>query len=135
MPSLILSTASRYLLPLLLLFSVFVLLRGHNESGGGFVGGLMAAAAFALHAIAEGPERARHTLRRDPRALVGVGLLVALMSGLAALVADRPFLTGVWVTIPWPEALKVGTPLVFDAGVYLVVAGTVLTILFSLMEA
>jgi multicomponent Na+:H+ antiporter subunit B len=132
-PSLILSTASRYLLPLLLLFSVFVLLRGHNEPGGGFVGGLMAAAAFALHAVAEGPERARHVLRLDPRALLGVGLLVALASGLPAMAAGRPFLTGVWATVPWPEALKIGTPLVFDVGVYLVVMGTVLTMFFALM--
>ncbi len=134
MPSLILSTAARYLLPLLLLFSMFVLLRGHNEPGGGFVGGLMAAAAFALHAIANGLDQARELLRFDPRSLIGVGLLVALASGMPAMVAGYPFLTGLWGTLSWPEVFKIGTPLAFDLGVYLVVAGTTLTIIFVLME-
>jgi multicomponent Na+:H+ antiporter subunit B len=133
-PSLILSTAARYLLPLLMLFSLFVLLRGHNEPGGGFVGGLMVAAAFTLHAIANGLDQARELLRFDPRSLIGGGLLVALASGMPAMVAGRPFLTGVWGTLSWPEVVKVGTPLAFDVGVYLVVAGTTLTIIFVLME-
>lgn len=134
MPSLILSTAARFLLPLLLLFSVFVLLRGHNEPGGGFVGGLMAAAAFALHAIANGLDEARELLRFDSRSLIGGGLLVALGSGLPAMAAGHPFLTGRWGTLAWPEVFKIGTPLAFDVGVYLVVAGTTLTIIFALME-
>jgi len=63
----------RLLLPLLLMFSVFLLLRGHNEPGGGFVGGLMAATGFALFSIAFGSETARRILRIDPLALIGVG--------------------------------------------------------------
>ena len=59
-------TAARLLMPLLLLFSVFLLLRGHNEPGGGFVGGLVAAAAFALYAIAFGTRRARQALVVSP---------------------------------------------------------------------
>ncbi len=71
--SLILSTATRYLLPLLLLFSLFLLLRGHNEPGGGFVGGLVAVAAFALYALAAGTQEARSLLRVDTRTLMAVG--------------------------------------------------------------
>jgi multicomponent Na+:H+ antiporter subunit B len=67
MTSLILSTAARYLLPLLLLFSLFILVRGHNEPGGGFIGGLIGAAAFALNAIAFDARSTRRTLRIDPR--------------------------------------------------------------------
>lgn len=134
MISLILSTATRYLLPLLLLFSVFVLLRGHNEPGGGFVGGLVAAAALALYAIAYGVAAARQMLRIDPRALIGVGLLIAIGSGLLSAARGLPFLTGLWVERELPLLGKVGTPLLFDVGVFLVVIGVVLTIIFALSE-
>ena len=90
MNSPIFRTAARLLMPLLLLFSVFLLLRGHNEPGGGFVGGLVAAAAFALYGIAFGVQRARQALLVKPMTLLGVGLLIALLSGLpAVLVANR----------------------------------------------
>ena len=62
----ILSTATRYLLPLLLMFSIFLLLRGHNEPGGGFVGGLVAGAALALYAMALGLPSARQVLGIEP---------------------------------------------------------------------
>ena len=89
MTSPIFRTAARLLMPLLLLFSVFLLLRGHNEPGGGFVGGLVAAAAFALYVIAYGVERARQALLVKPLTLLGAGLLIALASGVPA-VASRP---------------------------------------------
>lgn len=135
MTSLILSTAARYILPLLLLFSVFLLLRGHNEPGGGFVGGLVAAAAFALYAIAYDVATARRVLSVDPRTLIGLGLLVALGSGMVGLVTGQPFMTGLWSEYAVPILGKVGTPLLFDIGVYLVVIGVTLTIIFALAEA
>ena len=121
MTSLILSTAARFLLPLLLLFSMFVLLRGHNEPGGGFIGGLIAAAAFAFNAIASDVKTTRRTLHLDPRTLIPTGLTIALASGIIALFFGRPFMAGKWVTvyIPGLEELDVGTPLLFDCGVYL----------------
>jgi multicomponent Na+:H+ antiporter subunit B len=134
MKSLILSTATRYLLPLLLLFSIFLLLRGHNEPGGGFVGGLVAAAAFALYAIAYDVPQARRALGIDPRTLMVVGLLVAAGSGGLSLVAGKPFMTGLWSAQEVPVLGKVGTPLLFDSGVYLVVIGVVLMIIFTLAE-
>jgi multicomponent Na+:H+ antiporter subunit B len=134
--SLILSTATRFLLPLLLLFSLFVLLRGHNEPGGGFVGGLIAAAAFALNAIAFDVQTARRTLCFDPRTLMAVGLLAALGSGIIAVIFAQPFMTGLWVTVHVPglEALDIGTPLLFDCGVYVLVLGVTLTIILALAE-
>jgi multicomponent Na+:H+ antiporter subunit B len=136
MTSLILSTATRFLLPLLLLFSVSVLLRGHNEPGGGFVGGLIAAASFALVAIAFGVRRSRRTLRANPRTLIAIGLLAALGSGTFGLAGGRPFMSAYWVMLEIPilERLAVGTPLLFDCGVYLVVLGVTMTIIFSLAE-
>jgi len=132
--SLILSTATRYLLPLLLLFSIFLLLRGHYEPGGGFVGGLVAAAAFALNVIAFGVPRTREVLRLDPRIFIGVGLLVATLSGVFSWLFRNAYLTAVWLKQPWPVLGKVGTPLLFDIGVYFVVLGVVLMIIFVLVE-
>lgn len=136
MHSLILSTTTRLLLPLLLMFSIFLLLRGHNEPGGGFVGGLLAAAAFALNAIAYGVAAARRLLIIDPRALIGAGLLVAAGSGAVSLILRQPFMTGQWGALEHPTLgkLEIGTPLLFDVGVYLVVLGVTLTIIFSLAE-
>jgi multicomponent Na+:H+ antiporter subunit B len=132
--SLILSTATRYLLPLLLLFSIFLLLRGHYEPGGGFVGGLVAAAAFALHAIAFGVPRTREVLRLDPRILIGAGLFFAAISGMVAWLFGNPYFTAIWLKQPWPILGKVGTPLLFDIGVYFVVLGVVMKIIFVLAE-
>ncbi len=134
MKSLILITATRYLLPLLLMFSLFLLLRGHNEPGGGFVGGLAAAAAFALFAIASGVERARDLLGVHPRVLLGAGLLIAISAGVMAIPVGLPFMTGLWSAIELPAIGKLGTPLLFDVGVYLIVLGMVVTIVFELAE-
>jgi len=134
MTSIILSTAIRFLLPLLLLFSVFMLLRGHNEPGGGFVGGLVVAAALALYALAEGAGEVRRLLNFDPRALIVAGLTLALISGILPLLIGRPFLTGLWFSSPFPVLGHLGTPLLFDLGVYLLVAGMALLIVLSLME-
>ena len=132
--SLILRTAARFLLVLLLVLSVFVLLRGHNEPGGGFIGGLLAAGGVAIYQLACGVRRARRLVRVDPRTLTGVGLAAALSSGALALLRDRPFMTGIWSSGEVPGLGKLGTPLGFDLGVYLLVAGAVLTVLFTLDE-
>lgn len=132
-PSVILATAARHLLPLLLLVSVFLLLRGHNEPGGGFVGGLVAAAAIALYALATTVDEAQQLLRIDLRTFMGIGLFLAVLAGLLGLLAGMPFLTGLWNEQPVPVIGKLGTPLLFDLGVYLVVIGVTLRILFTLM--
>lgn len=134
MSSLILSTAIRFLLPLLMLFSVFTMLRGHNEPGGGFDGGLVAAAAFALYALAFGVPRARRALGIDPRILIGIGLLIAVGSGLASMLMGQPFLTALWGDRAVPLLGKPGTPLLFDMGVYVTVIGVALTMIFALAE-
>jgi multisubunit Na+/H+ antiporter MnhB subunit len=136
MTSSILQTATRLLMPLLLLFAVFLLLRGHNQPGGGFVGGLVVAASFVLYSIAFSVEAARRALLVRSSTLLGIGLLVALVSGLPAVVLGQPFMTSQWTTIALGSTkLAVGTPLVFDIGVFLAVVGVVLTIVFTLTEA
>lgn len=135
MKSLILSVATRYLLPLLLLFSIFLLLRGHNEPGGGFVGGLVAAASFALYSIAFGVDQARLALQVDTITLIGGGLLLALVSATLPLLGGLPFFTILWYPHEIPVIGKVGTALTFDVGVYLVVVGVTLTIIFAMAES
>ena len=136
MTSSILQTAVRLLMPLLLLFAVFLLMRGHNQPGGGFVAGLVVAASFILYSIAFGVAAARRALLIGPSTLLGVGLLVAFGSGLPGLVFGKAFMTAIWITITTSSTpLQVGTPLVFDIGVFLAVIGVVLTIVFTLAEA
>jgi len=136
MSSLILRTATRLILTLLLLFSIFLLLRGHNEPGGGFVAGLVAAGAFVLYAIAYDVQSARQALRFEPHVFIAIGLLLALVSGLPALFMGDPFLTGRWLsgTVGAPGGFEVGTPLLFDVGVYIVVVGVTLAIVLTLAE-
>jgi multicomponent Na+:H+ antiporter subunit B len=131
MTSIIFRTATRYMFPPLLVFSVYLLLRGHHYPGGGFVGGLFAGSAFALYALAFEVSAARKLLRFDPRDITAVGLAVALISGLPSLFSSSAFLTGVWWETP---LLTIGTPLIFDIGVYLVVLGVLVTLVFSLAE-
>jgi len=132
--SLILQTSARLLMPLLLIFSVFLLLRGHNDLGGGFTGGVVASAAFMLYAIATSPAATRQMIHLDPRIMIGLGLLVALASGLLAVNSGLPFMSGLWSQQDVTVIGKPGTPLLFDLGVYLVVIGVNLHILLNLME-
>lgn len=135
MNSVLLATVARLLTGVLLVFSVFLLLRGHNLPGGGFGGGLVAASAIVLHALAHGFPSARQMLGIYPRLVAGIGLLIAIVSGLAGVAAGRPFLTGLW-NQAWelPMVGKLGTPLAFDVGVYLTVLGVTCLIVFSLGE-
>ncbi|MGY5846232.1 Na+/H+ antiporter subunit B [Salegentibacter sp. HM20] len=136
MKTLILKTASDYLLPVLLVFSVFILLRGHYLPGGGFVGGLIAAIAFVLHAFANGLDKSKELLRIHPGFLMPVGLALAFLSGIApVLMLDQPFMTGLWYPESVPVIGSIGSALFFDIGVYLVVVGVTLTIIFSISES
>lgn len=136
MTSLILATAARFLFPLLLMFSVFLLLRGHNQPGGGFVGGLVAAAAFALYWVAFDTPTVRRVLRVHPVVLIATGLLLAVGSGMVGVLEGKPFLTGIWTSVETPGLgrLWLGTPLLFDTGVYLLVIGVLMLILTTLAE-
>jgi len=132
--SLILRTTTRFLVGLLFLFSVFVLIRGHNEPGGGFIGGLLAGSALALHALAYGVSAARELLRVDPRSLIAWGGVCLVIAAVASLFTGAEMLTGLWLKQPIPGLGKVSTVLVFDIGVYLAVMGMALLTLFTLGE-
>ncbi|MCC0038091.1 MAG: Na+/H+ antiporter subunit B [Brucellaceae bacterium] len=135
MRTVIFRTTAPYLTSLMVLFSVFVLLRGHNEPGGGFIGGLIAASAFAIYGIACGVAPVRRAMYFHPMAISGFGLLLAGLSGVLSFFLDVPFLTGLWAT---PEffglSVDLSTPLFFDIGVYLVVVGSITSTALALEE-
>jgi multicomponent Na+:H+ antiporter subunit B len=121
-----LEAAAPLLYWLILAASVWVLLRGHNEPGGGFIGGLLAVSASILWAVAHGSAAAERRLPlRDPVLLAAAGVLVAAVSGLPALLLGDGYLTHLWATLPLGVTdLKVSTVLLFDLGVYLCVWGS-----------
>ncbi|GIT89673.1 Na(+)/H(+) antiporter subunit B [Jannaschia pagri] len=135
--SLIVQAATRLLVGLLLLFSIWMLLRGHNEPGGGFIGGLVGSTGFILYAIAHGCRAAREALRIEPQTIAVLGLGIALAAGAFAYLAGEQLFTGQWLFLGRTEE-NYGVPLsnilVFDIGVYLVVMGSVLTLVLALEE-
>lgn len=135
MRTLIFRTVAPYLTALMVLFSVFVLLRGHNEPGGGFIGGLIAASAFAIYGIACGVSPVRRAMYFHPMALSGAGLLMGSVAGLLSVFAGVPFMTGLWLYVSvFGEELKLSSVLLFDIGVYFVVVGAITSIALALEE-
>jgi multicomponent Na+:H+ antiporter subunit B len=120
---------------LMLAASVWILLRGHNAPGGGFIAGLVAVAATALLAIVYGIDCARRYLPLPPLQLAAAGVLLALISGLPGIVEGSPFLTHQWWSLaPGDNAIKLSTVILFDAGVYAAVWGAFAAYLFALLD-
>lgn len=137
MKSIVLNVTARFLLPWLLLLSLVTLYRGHNLPGGGFIGGLAAASAYILYVLGPGVAAARRVLRVSPKTLMGVGLLLAILSGVGSVFAGNAYMQGLWLpgfSLPLLGNVHIGTPLLFDIGVYLVVVGFTLLTTFTLTE-
>ena len=135
MNSIILRTVAPVLVSLMVLFSIFVLLRGHNEPGGGFIGGLIAVAALSIYGIAFGVGAVRRALYVHPMVIAGAGLLLATLSGLVSALFGVPFMTGLWVTpVILGTEIPLATVMSFDVGVYLVVVGAIGAVALSLEE-
>ncbi|MFZ1813247.1 MAG: Na+/H+ antiporter subunit B [Rhizobiaceae bacterium] len=135
MNTVIFRTVAPYFTSLMVLFSIFVLLRGHNEPGGGFIGGLIAASAFAIYGIACGVQPVRRALYFHPMTLAGFGVFFAACAGLPSVVSSVPFMTGIWI---FPKIgnveIALSTPMMFDIGVYFVVVGAITSIALALEE-
>ncbi|MEM6461287.1 MAG: Na+/H+ antiporter subunit B [Pseudomonadota bacterium] len=135
MRTLIFRTVAPYLTSLIVVFSVFVLLRGHNEPGGGFIGGLIAASAFAIYGIACGVSPVRRALYFHPMGIAGAGLTLGSLAGLLSVFERVPFMTGLWYYVPiFGQELVLSTVLLFDIGVYFVVLGSITSIALALEE-
>ena len=135
MNSPILGACARPILWSAVAMSIWLLLRGHNAPGGGFIGGLVAASGLVVVAVASGPAAALRALRLPPIVVAGIGLAAALASGLPSLVDGAPPLTHLWARFDIGVAtLQVGTTLVFDIGVYLVVVGMATAVILPFVE-
>lgn len=133
MNTLIFRTIAPLLVVVMIVFSVFVMLRGHNEPGGGFIGGLIAASAIAIYGMAAGPEAVRRAMKAEPIAFAGFGVVLAALSGLLSLAFNVPFLTGLWLDLHLGDTdVAVSTPMVFDIGVYFVVFGAISAVALGL---
>lgn len=186
MKTIIFATAIRILTPLFLLFSVYILFRGHNHPGGGFIGGLIGAITFVFHVLAHGSQRTAkqyfslgiysyermpgknrgqylmhllntnlfkrdrkrrknvegnesevwryYLIRLRPSFVMATGLVLAVGSGMVGLFRGDPFMTGYWLDAKIPLIGSLGTPLLFDFGVYQLVLGMVLKIIFTMSK-
>ena len=134
--SVILTETVNGLTPVLVLFSIFLTLRGHNAPGGGFAGGLVMGAAVVLRYLAAGP-RGLRSLRIDPIVLIGAGLLIAVSVGLTSLVVDGSFLeSAIWkFDVPIIGDVKIVSSSLFDIGVHVLVVGVVMAVVVALAEA
>ena len=135
MSTIIFRTFAPFLTALMVLFSIFVLLRGHNEPGGGFIGGLIAASAFAIYGIAAGVSPVRRAIWFHPMAIAAFGLFLACLAGIVSIFAAVPFMTGLWIyPVLFGVEVPLSTVLFFDIGVYLVVVGSITSIALALEE-
>lgn len=134
---LILEVAAGPLYWLILGASAWILLRGHHEPGGGFIGGLLAVSASVLWAVAHGPAAAARRLPlRSPTRLAAAGVLLAAASGVPAWVQGKAYLTHLWTAVPLGiSTVDVSTVLLFDLGVYLCVWGALSGYALALLDS
>ena len=128
----ILQTAINLLMPLFIVFSLYLLFRGHNEPGGGFIGGLIGGIGFVFHAMVFDSKTTISKFRLNPVRLIAVGLFLALLSGFIGVIAGEPFMAALWADFYLPVVGRPGTPIIFDIGVYILVIGVVLQITFTM---
>lgn len=131
---LLLVVVTRAMLPLTLLVGVYILLRGHNEPGGGFIAGLVIAIALVMQYMASGFEWTHKRMKVDYHALIACGVLTAGLTGAGAWFANRPFLTSDYghFTLPLFGQFELATAMAFDVGVFLTVVGAVMLALANL---
>jgi multicomponent Na+:H+ antiporter subunit B len=117
-----LDIAVRGLFPVMMLASLWILLRGHNEPGGGFIAGMVAVAASSMVAVARGSAVAIGQMPLGPRRLAAASALLSLASGLPAVALGQAYMTHLWVEVPLGfTELALSTVMLFDLGVYGVV--------------
>ncbi|TCT05072.1 monovalent cation/H+ antiporter subunit A [Aquabacter spiritensis] len=131
---LLLVVATRVLLPLSLAVGAYIFLRGHNLPGGGFVAGLVVAIALIMQYIASGYGWAAERMRVDSQSMIGAGVAIAGLTGLAAFVFGRPFLTSTFGYQHWPVVgtFELASAMAFDLGVFLTVVGVMVLSLAQL---
>ena len=134
MNSVILQIASKYVKWILVFFALIALYRGHNSPGGGFIGGLLVGLSVIFYSFAFNAPKAKNALKIQPEGYIALGLLLILISVLPGFFMKQIFMAGVWISIPIPLLgdIKLGTPFLFDIGVFLAVVGVTLLFFFTL---
>lgn len=132
----IIQTATKVILFIILIFSLYLFFAGHHQPGGGFVGGLVSAAAIVLLAMAFGLGILRQGLPLDFKLLGATGGFIVVASGLGSLLVDVPFLSQTYgvMRLPLFGEVEWSTAVLFDLGVFLAVIGVTLTIILSISE-
>lgn len=130
----ILTVLSRILLPLALMVSMYIFLRGHNQPGGGFIAGLITSVALILQYVCSGTDWVKHRLNFEYRRVAATGVLIAAVTGVASWIFGYPFLTSTFAHIHWPIVgeFELASAMAFDTGVYVTVVGATLLILAHL---
>lgn len=128
--SVLIRQGMRPLAAVLLLVSLVVLWRGHNLPGGGFIGGLVAATGFTLMIVTYGRGIQRGLNRITPPTVIAVGLACAIGAGFFGLYHGQDYMQSYWTEV---FGVKLGTPLLFDVGVFLTVFGSVMHMLRNLI--
>jgi len=133
---LLLQTATHLLLPMTLLFGAYILLRGHNAPGGGFIAGLIVASAAMMHLISHGQPHDGQALSTKAHGAIALGLLLALGTGVASIVLGYPFLTSTFthVNLPLIGEVEVASAMMFDLGVFFVVMGAGILMLTRIVQ-
>jgi monovalent cation:proton antiporter len=132
----LLQTAAKVLVFIILTFAIYVMFAGHHNPGGGFVGGLITASAFILLLIAFDAQSVREMLPVDFKKIGAAGVLIAVLTGAASLIFDVPFLTQPHTKthLPLVGEVELASAVLFDIGVFLAVLGTTMTIITSISE-
>ena len=125
---------TRVLMPIAVVVGLYIFLRGHNEPGGGFVAGLVVAIALLMQYMASGFAWAQERQRVEYHTLIGMGVVVAGLTGAGAWLFGQPFLTSAYTYVHLPpiEEFELATAMLFDMGVFLTVLGAVMLMLYSL---
>ena len=137
MNSEILKLGAKSIKYLFLVVSVWILLRGHNQPGGGFIGGLIAGSGLIFIPLVYEIEKLKGKARVQSALFLKTGMSCVLLSAIAGIVFGDAILDGLWIKINLPvtnNPLKLGTPLLFDIGVYFTVIGFLFFIVTSMME-
>jgi multicomponent Na+:H+ antiporter subunit B len=138
MKSVLLQLTSTYLKYILYILAIWFLLKGHNKPGGGFIAGLLVSSAFILDMLAYGAPAIRKSMKYNPLNLTVIGVVIALVVSLVPVFLGKVFMQAIWLPtfeIPVLGAVHVGTPLLFDLGVFIAVIGFVISVIFDLEKA
>lgn len=134
--NMMLQTLARLIILIILSFSVYLLLAGHNSPGGGFVGGLMTASAILILYLSFDLKSIQKVIKFDYIKIIGIGLLFASLTGVISMVLGFPFLKHFfdYFTLPILGEVELTTAMPFDFGVYFVVLASALTIILTIAE-